>query len=558
MKSSLSHITINRISVVGIAGFLSDYTTTLFRMPRIGPVFIGSVLKDHGYSVRIFSEPVKRLTHEHLQYIVSSDLIAMSVLTFGANRAYALARLIRQMNKTAVIVMGDVHATIMPEHCLDYCDVVVRGEGEATILELLNYLQDKEDSVHSLDDIAGISFWRDGIKVHNPKRPRPRSIDTSIDFSLVESFVQKDWKIKITEGRQTMPVLQASRGCPVACKFCLGSSILGTEYRTKDINAVIDNLNMVRAYNLGKAPVIFFIDNHFFINRPWTKELLRRIIKEHYGFRFIAFGQYFIGNDNEMLELLREAGFTRIFVGFESINPNTLRDWNKNQSEATMRKCINNMHKADIHIHGSFMLGGETDSEEIIDATVDFAIETEIMTASFFSYCEYPFESYPEDYSTKILPAYRLLPDNFDFYNLNFVSIFPRLVRPSMLQRKLIAAHERFYSMKRVWHAFVTGNRKRARQRFYGHLAQRKMVAQMYDYLPYLEEAEKGKYDNQGMLIEDALDKTPKVFYNPYYNIYHDRLGVKPIENIIIPRLEELINQRRIRSVGVMKANPIV
>ena len=129
MTSVKSHIKINSIAVVGMAGYLSDFTTTVFRMPRIGPVFIGSVLKDHGYDVRVFSEPVKRLTREHLQYIVSSDLIAMSVLTFGANRAYALARLIRQMNKTAVIVMGDVHATIMPEHCLDYCDVVIRGEG---------------------------------------------------------------------------------------------------------------------------------------------------------------------------------------------------------------------------------------------------------------------------------------------------------------------------------------------------------------------------------------------------------------------------------------------
>ena len=553
MISVKSHVKINRIAVVGMAGYLSDFTTTVFRMPRIGPVFIGSVLKDHGYNVRVFSEPVKRLTREHLQYIVSSDLIAMSVLTFGANRAYALARLIRQMNKTAVIVMGDVHATIMPEHCLDHCDVVIRGEGEATILELLDYLQGADTSFYSLDHIDGISFWKNGKKVHNPQRSRPHNIDTSIDFSIVDSFVQKDWKIKITEARQTMTVLQASRGCPVACKFCLGSSILGTEYRTKEIDAVIANLDMVRAYNLGKGPVIFFIDNHFFINKPWTKELLRRIIKENYDFRFIAFGQYFIGNDTEMLELLREAQFIKIFVGFESINPSTLRDWNKKQSEATMRKCINNMHETDIQIHGSFMLGGETDSEEIMDATIDFAIETDIATASFFGYCEYPFESYPGDYSTKILPTYRLLPDDLDFYNLNFVSIFPKLVRPSTLQRKLITAHERFYSMKRVWDAFVAGGKVRARQRFYGHLAQRKMVSQMYNYLPYLEKAEESKYDNHDVLIEETLDKTPKTFRDPHYSAYHDLLGVKPIENIIIPQLEGCISQHITDPVDVQE-----
>ena len=57
-----------------MAGFLDDYTTTLFRMPRIGPVFIGALLQQRGYNVRIFSEPVKHLNNEHLQYIVSSDV----------------------------------------------------------------------------------------------------------------------------------------------------------------------------------------------------------------------------------------------------------------------------------------------------------------------------------------------------------------------------------------------------------------------------------------------------------------------------------------------------
>ena len=538
MHSMIPRIPVNRISVVEMSGFLDDYTTTLFRMPRIGPVFIGTLLHQQGYDVRIFSEPVKHLNNEHLQYIVSSDVVAISVLTLGANRAYALARLIRQMNEKTIIIMGDVHATIMPEHCLDHCDIVIRGEGDITILELINYLQGKKGAPHNLADIDGISYWENGAKIHNPNRVRPIDIDTPIDFSLVESFVQKDWKIKLTQGRQTMPVLQASRGCPVACKFCLGSSILGTKYRTKEIDAVIANLNKVKAYKLGKSPVVFFIDNHFFINRNWTKELLRRIIKERFNFLFIAFGQYFVGNDAEMLDLLREAGFMRIFVGFESINPNTLRDWNKKQSEETMRKCIENMHKAGVHIHGSFMFGGETDSEEIIDATIDFAIETEIMTASFFGYCEYPFELDSDEYSTKILPSHRLLPDNLDFYNLNFVSIFPKLMRPSTLQRKIITAHERFYSVKRAFRSFGTGDRKRSQQRLLGHISLRKMVSQMYNYIPYLEDVEQGKYDNKGMLIEDTLSRKPKVFCDPYYHRYHDILNVIPNDEIVIPRLD--------------------
>ena len=230
----------------------------LFRMPSIGPVFIGSVLKEHGYQVRIFSEPVKRVTRGNIESLVSSALRAMSVLTFGAHRAYALAHLIGQMNERAVTVRGDVPATIRPEPCWDHGDVGVRRAGEDIMLERLDYLKGPDEWLHRLNHIDGIRLWRNDGKVHHPKRSRPRGIDTPLDFSLVDSLVRKDWKIKTTEGRQTMSVLQASRGCPVACKFCLGSSLLGAEYRTKDMDVVRANLDLVRAYNVGRSPVVFF------------------------------------------------------------------------------------------------------------------------------------------------------------------------------------------------------------------------------------------------------------------------------------------------------------
>ena len=126
------------------------------------------------------------------------------------------------------------------------------------MLERLDYLKGPDEWLHRLNHIDGIRLGRNDGKVHHPKRSRPRGIDTPLAFSLVDSLVQKDWQIKTTEGRQTMSVLQAARGCPVACKFCLGSSLLGAEYRTKDMDVVRANLDLVRAYNVGRSPVVFF------------------------------------------------------------------------------------------------------------------------------------------------------------------------------------------------------------------------------------------------------------------------------------------------------------
>jgi radical SAM superfamily enzyme YgiQ (UPF0313 family) len=510
-----------KIVVVGFAGFLRDYTVTNFRMPRIGPVMVGTVLQAAGYSVRVYAESVRALDREALTRICNADVVAMGVLTYGANRAYALADLIRRVNPRARIVMGDVHPTIMPEHALQHCDFVVRGEGEQTILELVGHLTGR-DGAPPPSEILGLSWWNEGRIVHNPERPRPEAIDVELDLSLVEGFVQPDTRTLREEQRYTMSVVQASRGCPVGCSFCLGSKILGRSYRTKGIDRVISELHRIRRYAISRTPVVFFVDNHLFIDRPWTKALLRRIIAERLNFKLIGFGQYFVGRDPEMLDLLREAGFFRIFVGFESINPATLQQYKKRQSEQTMRECIAKMHAHGIEIHGSFMLGGEADTLATVEATIRFAIDTEIMTASFFGLCEYPFEPHPFVPDTSTLPPQRRLPDNLDFYNLNFVSIYPRLMRPSQLQRALIDCHERFYAPTRVFTSLRARQRQRAWYRFVGHLAQRGMVAQMRNHLPYLEAHERGKYDAHDRLREEALSRTPIRFRNPTPRLYDD------------------------------------
>jgi len=512
--------TIKNIAVVGMEGYLRDYTITAFRMPRIGPVIIGTILRDAGYNVRVFAEGVRAFRQEDIEWMASADFVAIAALTYGANRAYALATLLRRVNAKIKILIGDVHATIMPESCLQYANYAVRGEGDETILDVLAY-ENGDEGAHDLSEIPGLSYWRDGKIHHGSQRERPKDIDIIADLSLVEGIVKSQLNTIVTEGRMTLPVLQASRGCPVGCKFCLGSAILGRKYRRGSVERVIENLHHIRRV-LGEPRPVFFIDNHLFINAKWTKELLRRIIKEKFRFAFIAFGQYFIGKDPEMLDLLREAGFLRIFVGFESINPNTLKEFNKRQAEAEMRFCIEQMHKHGVDVHGSFMLGGETDTEDVAEATIKFAVETDICTASFFCLTEYPFELTSTTPVTNMLPPHRLLADNLDYYNLNFVSIYPRMMRPSRLQERLIEAHERFYHYRRGLSQVWRGNYHKGYERLMGYWSQRRLIQQMRDYLPYLRMKEEGKYDDKGNLIEDALSREPKRFSCPYPTLYDD------------------------------------
>jgi hypothetical protein len=172
------------------------------------------------------------------------------------------------------------------------------------------------------------------------------------------------------------------------------------------------------------------------------------------------------------------------------------------------------------------MLGGETDTPEVAEATIRFALDTNITTASFFGLTEYPFENHSFVPTTNMLPRQRLLPDNLDYYNLNFVSIYPKMMPPSRLQRYIIDAHDRFFSVARAFKSLASGDKMRFYQRITGYWGQRVMVKQMRDYLPYLEEAEAGKYDQNGHLIESKLSADGPILKNPTPFLFHKMAGV--------------------------------
>lgn len=498
MSASLAGIP-RRVAVVGVSGALRDYITGAFRMPLLGSVLVGSALAEAGYEVRVFCESVRALNRADLRWIATCDVVCVGALTSAANRAYALACEVRALNPRAVLVLGDVHGAVMPSYSLDFFDYVFRGEGEVGLLELLVALA----SGASLECISGLS-WRasDGQIHHNPDARRG-ALEGRANHGLVEGLHHSDRMLVARERRKNLAVLQASRGCPVACSFCLGSAILGRKYRKREIDDVIADLRHLRDWGGGERRNVFFVDNNLFVDLKYSAELLRRIIDERFNFSFIGFAQYQIGRVPEVLDLIREAGFIRVFMGFESINPKTIHQFRKPQRLDEMWECIRACHDRGVSIHGSFMFGADTDTYELIDETVQFAIASEITTASFFSLTEYPFEQYPGRPSVGVLDTPRLLSDDLDHYNSNFVTFLPHLMRPSRLQRRLVQAYERFFSPWRALKGLAAGKRLDAYHRFAGWLGSRGLMSQMRRHVRWLEHREQGYYDDR-----DRLDLT--------------------------------------------------
>src|SRR4030065_2596818 len=131
-------------------------------LPRLGAILLATILKNRGYNTKVFIEDIAKPDWGLLE---DADIICLSSMTSAAPRAYQLAKRFR--DKGVPVVMGGPHSTFLPEESLLYADYVVRGEGEETIVELIEHLE----SGLPLDKVKGLSFVTNGGSiVHNTER----------------------------------------------------------------------------------------------------------------------------------------------------------------------------------------------------------------------------------------------------------------------------------------------------------------------------------------------------------------------------------------------------
>ena len=257
------------------------------------------------------------------------------------------------------VIIGGAHPTFLPDEALDYADFVIRGEGENSLVELLEHM---DKGVPHLEDIKGLSY-RDGEGkiVHNPDRDFLEDLDglPTPDFSLVHNWTPSN----------TYPIA-TSRGCPYDCSFCSVIGMFGRRYRCKSVEGTLEELK--HAVSVSRA-VKFIVDDNFAANITRTKQILRAMIAEKIRTRWSAQVRTEVARDPELLRLMADSGCDTLFIGLESINPGTLKEYNKKQDLTDIITCIKEVRYHGIHIHGMFVLGAESDDVKTIRETVDFA-----------------------------------------------------------------------------------------------------------------------------------------------------------------------------------------
>jgi radical SAM superfamily enzyme YgiQ (UPF0313 family) len=381
-----------------------------------------------GHDVKIYAESLSEVDWNR---VLSSDLVGISTTTSTAIRAYRYSQKVRDAG--IPVIMGGPHVTFLDSEAMDFCDYVIRNEGEQTLIELVDFLQGRG----SLEDILGLTYRAaSGEVARNADRPLLSSLDDLPwpDLNLVVGG----------EKISPMPIL-ASRGCPFNCEFCSVVLMFGRKVRTIEPAEIVAHIKRARPRK------VFFYDDNFLISKRRGKELLALMARERFDIPFYA--QIRVDSvckngrvDNELLDLLWTAGCRIVYLGLESINPATLKEFNKESSVDDMAGGLAALAGRGIKTHGMFVFGADSDNTETLCKTVDFAREHGLSTAQFLALTPLP----GTRQTAQLEAEGRVFTHNWSLYDGHHVVHWPKEMTPYELQVAIIQAHKRFFTAPRM------------------------------------------------------------------------------------------------------------
>ena len=474
-----------RIACVQLEARFPDFCHRVIS-PRYGLPVIGALLESEGYEVKVFIEHVAAPDRD---WILSADVILMSALTGAATRTYEFVDWLKART-AAPIILGGEHASSFANDSLEWVDFVVRREGDAIILDLLRALE----TGGSLEQIPGLSYELDGQVVHNESADVPENINVPHDLEIIHGYPKEDGlRLLLKRGMKKVICVQATRGCPYRCSFCVAPRLFGYSYRHREVEAIIDDIRRKLPYGRD----FLFVDNLFALDEKKTDLLLDRMIEEGFGqrARFTIFCRVEISEKPELLAKMHRAGVRTICLGLESINDVALAGINKQQKLSDMVAAIGAISTVGIRPSGSFIAGNEGDTRKSLLDTVRFAIEANLSSFYFISLW-----FYPGDPRSPLIPQRQIIP-SFDYCTGHFVTHFPTDMKPSTLQRTIVDAQRIFWDNKRALRSLVRGKFAKAIHLAGHRFAFERVEKHQLAHVQYLESIEQGYYDSDEKLI---------------------------------------------------------
>ena len=379
------------LSLITIAGMVPDHDAKLF-----------------DFKVDKYRE--KKFRSELNRY----DTVAITSMTPQIYSALEVAKMAKDHGCNTII--GGYHPTLVPEFVADheYVDFTVRGEGEHTFKEIIDYLDGNKKQI-SLKEIDGISYKnKEGKIIHTSERALEHNLD---NFPMPRRDLLKG-KLYTYLGTTTRQV-ETSRGCPHNCKFCCiikmwRNSNGGSTYRTKSISRIMREI-----YDVDwKNDFIFFCEDNFTINVKRTNKILDTIIRSGVNTKMRFSCQSRVDtlyNNPQLIDKLYRANFRQVFLGIESVHQQSLDAMNKrNTTPAMVKTVVKSLRDKGISIFGGVIIGFPGETKRMVRQNIQTTIDLDLDCVQFTPITAFPGTPFYDEMKEKGM----ITASNYKFYDL--------------------------------------------------------------------------------------------------------------------------------------------
>lgn len=369
------------------------------------------------------------------------DVVGLSAMTYEAGCMHELAREVKRRMPDTLVVCGGPHPSVADEDVMrdPAVDFVVRGEGELVFLDLLDgIVAGRRD----WSDCSGLN-WRDdaGRAIRNPDRPPPQDL-SALPFPAWDLIDHAKYH-RVPRGgviyaHKEFATMFSSRACPWRCTYCHNS--YGKTFRERTAEHVLAEIDLLVKQHGVKELV--FMDDIFNFRPERAKKIARGLIERDYKLA-LTFPNGFRGDilDEELVVLLKRAGMYRCMVAVESASPRIQKVMKKNLKIDKVRHIVDFIADQGIMVHGAFMLGFPTETEDEMRQTIDWAAGSSFHTAAFFRVI--PFKG--TELFTQVEHAGYALPTDWSAYEPYETDINLSTVPESRIFSLRKQAYRRFY-----------------------------------------------------------------------------------------------------------------
>jgi radical SAM superfamily enzyme YgiQ (UPF0313 family) len=353
---------------------------------------------------------------EFIDFNAATDLVAITVETYNAKRAYEVAAKFRQRGLR--VVMGGYHATLVPEEVEQYCDSVLVGFAEGIWPQVIQDARaGKLKPRYMRDAVSPMQFGMPNRRIFGAKN--------YLDLSLVET----------------------GRGCPQRCNFCTITTATKATYYPRPIEQIVQDIEAIKAQ--GRSRNIFFVDDNIVGNIAYARQLFRELAP--LKIRWFSQGTINMARDRRLLKLMADSGCVGLLIGFESLKKETLLEMDKRVNIPfinQIKEAVDELHQHGLCIYGTFIFGYSETLEDFA-RTAQSAVEMQLFMAAFNPLIPFPGTRLYQQLlrEGRLTDPQWYLDPNFRFGEIPFR---PKNMTAQQLHEACLKARRIFYSWRGI------------------------------------------------------------------------------------------------------------